>query len=80
MSDIRIRQVEDWIVDSLRRQARSHGKSLEAALRELLHQEAMRSKHQLAQELRQMQDELRQKYGTFSDSTAVIRAERDSRP
>ena len=39
----------------------------------------MRPKTELANELRQMQAELRKKYGTFTDSTALIREERDRR-
>jgi plasmid stability protein len=79
VTDVRIRKLDEWIVDSLRRQARAHGQSLEALLRELLRQEAMRPKQALAGELHQMQEELREKYGTFSDSTALIREERDRR-
>ncbi len=39
----------------------------------------MRPKRQLADELRTMRGELRDKYGTFSDSAAVIREMRDER-
>ena len=79
MTDLRIRNVDDWIVHSLRLHARANGKTLEGALRELLSQEAMRPKLELADELRQMREELRKKYGTFSDSAALIREERDER-
>lgn len=40
---------------------------------------AMRPNKELANELLSMRKELTQKYGTFSDSTALIRAERDER-
>jgi antitoxin FitA len=79
MTEVRIRNVDDWVVESLRLRARSKGKSLEGALRELLRQEAMRPKLELANELRQMREELRKKYGTFSDSALLIREDRDSR-
>jgi plasmid stability protein len=79
MTEVRIRNVDDWVVESLRLRARSKGQSLEGALRELLNQEAMRPKQELASELRQMREELRKKYGTFSDSTALIREDRDTR-
>ena len=79
MTDVRIRKVEDWVLDSLRHQAKSRGQTLEACLRELLQQEAMRRKSALVAELREMQEELRRKYGTFSDSTLLIREERDAR-
>jgi plasmid stability protein len=79
MTELRIRNVDNWIVESLRLRARSIGQSLEGSLRELLHQEAMRPKLELASELRQMREELRKKYGSFSDSTVLIREERDRR-
>jgi plasmid stability protein len=79
MTEIRIRKVEDWVAESLRQRARSKGQSLEAALRALLLQEALRPKQELANELRQMRAELREKYGTFSESAALIREDRDVR-
>jgi plasmid stability protein len=79
MTEVRIRNVDDWVVESLRLRARSKGQSLEGTLRELLHQEAMRPKQELAGELRRMREELRKKYGTFSDSVALIREDRDRR-
>jgi plasmid stability protein len=79
MTEVRIRNVDDWVVESLRLRARSKGQSLEGALRDLLRQEAMRPKLELANELREMREALRKKYGTFSDSTALIREDRDSR-
>jgi len=79
MAEVRIRNVEDWIVNSLRHKAKSQGQTLETVLHELLREEALRRKRVLVEELRQMQEELRQKYGTFSDSTIGIREERDAR-
>lgn len=79
MTEVRIRNVEEWIVQSLRTRARSKGNTLEGELRELLREEAMRPKQELAGELRDMREQLRKKYGTFSDSAALIREDRDSR-
>jgi len=79
MTDVRIRNVDDWVVESLRLRARANGKSLEGELREMLRAEAKRPKAELAGELHRMRDELRGKYGTFSDSAAVIREMRDER-
>jgi hypothetical protein len=77
MTELRIRHVDAWVVEALRQRARSNGLSLEGALRELLCREALRPKQELAEELRRMRAELRAKYGTFSDSTALIREARD---
>lgn len=79
MTEVRIRKVDDWVVDELRRQARLKGQSLEGTLRELLAQEASRPRRELAIKLREMREELRNKYGTFADSTAIIRDDRDAR-
>ena len=79
MTEVRIRNVDDWVVDSIRTRACAQGQSLEGALRALLQQEAMRPKLELANELRQMREQLHKKYGTFSDSTPLIREERDRR-
>jgi plasmid stability protein len=79
MTEVRIRNVDDWVVESLRTRARSKGHSLEGELRELLREEAMRPRQEFAGELRKMREELRTKYGTFSDSAALIREDRDSR-
>jgi plasmid stability protein len=79
MTDVRIRNVDPWILDSLRLRARENGNSLEGELRTLLRTEAMRPKLELAEELHHMRGELREKYGTFSDSTAIIREDRDAR-
>jgi antitoxin FitA len=79
MTELRIRNVDEWVVEALRLEARSNGKSLEEALRELLSKEAMRRKQALADELREMRGELKKKYGTFTDSAALIREDRDAR-
>lgn len=79
MTEVRIRNVEKWIVESLRARARLKGHSLEGELRELLREEALRPKRELAGQLREMRAQLRDKYGTFSDSAALIREDRDTR-
>jgi antitoxin FitA len=79
MTEVRIRNVDEWIVESLRTRARSKGHSLEGELRELLREEAMRPKRELAEQLREMRAKLREKYGTVSDSAAGIREDRDTR-
>jgi antitoxin FitA len=79
MTEVRIRNVDEWVVESLRLRARANKKSLEGELRDLLRQEALRPKLELGDELRRMRGELREKHGTFPDSTAVIREMRDKR-
>jgi len=79
MTEVRIRNVEPWVVDEIRRHACAKGQSLEGALRELLQEEAMRPKLERANKLRALREVLRKKYGTFSDSATLIREDRDAR-
>ena len=79
MTDVRVRNVEEWVVDALRTRARANRRSLEGELRDLLRQEALRPKQELAAELRGLLDELRDRPRTFSDSAAIIREMRDER-
>jgi plasmid stability protein len=79
MTEVRVRKVDPWIVESLRLRAKANGNSLEAELRELLREEALRPKRELRNELHRMRDTLSQKYGGFSDSATLIREDRDAR-
>ncbi len=77
MSEVRVRNVDEWVAAELR--ARHNGRSLEAELREVLRQEALRPKQELAADLGRLRAELAVKYGPFSDSAAPIREDRNAR-
>ncbi len=79
MSEIRVRNLEPWVVEFLRDQARHAGHSLEGFLRERLREEAMRKRREWAERLKARQDEFRQKYGVLSDSAPLIRQDREER-
>ena len=79
MTELRIRKLARRVFDFLRRFARANGQKPKADAADLLCREAMRPETELANELRQMQAELRKKYGRFKDSTALVREERDRR-
>jgi hypothetical protein len=79
MSEIRVRNLEPWVVEMLRDQAQRAGCSLEGFLRERLREEAMRKRLEWAEKLRARREELFQKYGLFSDSAELIRQDRDER-
>ena len=79
MTDVRVRNLDEWVVDALRTRACANRRSLEGELRELLRQEALRPKQELADELHTMLDELRHPPRPFSDSAAIIREMRDER-
>jgi antitoxin FitA len=77
MAEVRVRNVEDWVVAALRARAKRHGKSLEGELREALKEEVLRPQREAAAELRAAREEMRGKYGLMSDSTVGIREDRD---
>jgi plasmid stability protein len=77
MSQVRVRNLEDWVVEAFKARAKRQGQSVEAMLRELLRVEASRPKMELAAELERLREAQRDKYGTFTDSTPLIRAERE---
>jgi hypothetical protein len=80
MSEIRVRNLEPWVVEFLRDQAQHAGyDSLAGFLRERLRDEALRTRREWAAKLKARQDEFRQKYGVLSDSAALIRQDRDER-
>lgn len=79
MSEVRVRNLEPWVVDMLRDQAQRAGDSLEGYLRDHLRDEAMRPRREWAAKLKARQDEFRQKYGVLSDSAELIRQDRDER-
>ena len=79
MTEVRIRNVEDWVVEWHRHQAKRDGRSLESELRQVLTEAALAKKRAIAAEMRVGLGELRSKYGTISDSTKFIREDRDRR-
>jgi hypothetical protein len=80
MSEIRVRNLEPWVVDFLRDRARAEGhQHLESFLREHLREEAMRKRREWATRLKARQDEFRSKHGVLSDSAEGIRQDRDER-
>lgn len=79
MAEVRVRNLDNWVVSWFRTQARKHGHSLEGELRETLKEVVLARKRTTSDQLRADLKELQEKYGTFSDSAALIRADRDAR-
>jgi plasmid stability protein len=79
MTEVRVRNVDEWVVEWHRHQAKLEGKSLESELRQVLTEAALAKRRALAEEMRAGLEDLRAKHGTFSDSAATIREDRDSR-
>lgn len=79
MAEVRVRNIDDWVVSWFRAQAKQHGSSLEGELRRVLTETVLAKKKALSNEMRSQLDVLRKKYGTFSDSAIGIREDRDAR-
>lgn len=79
MKELRIRNVDDWVVEWHRTNARRHGTTLEGELRQIVTESALASKRALADELRAGLDEFRSQGRMFTDSAKLIREERDAR-
>jgi plasmid stability protein len=79
MAEVRVRKLEEWVVNWFRTQARQHGESLEGELRQVLTGVAQARKQAIAAGLRADLEAIEKQYGTFSDSAALIREDRDAR-
>jgi plasmid stability protein len=77
--EVRIRNIDEWVVEWHRTQAKSEGKSLEALLRQILTESATARKQAFARELRSELKAFRSEGRVFSDSAALIREDRDER-
>ncbi|HEX3152688.1 MAG TPA: hypothetical protein VHR66_31740 [Gemmataceae bacterium] len=79
MAELRIRDLDGWIVETFRALAKRKGHSMEAEIKDVLRSQAMGPREALARELLGMNDELKTKYGLLPDSTDLIRKDRESR-
>jgi antitoxin FitA len=79
MSELRVRNMDDWVVAELRARAKSHGQSLEAELRDMLRLEAMRPRREAAQRAREFREAIAREHGLLPDSAKEIREDRDRR-
>ena len=77
MTEVRIRNVDEWVVEWHRQKAKRTGRSLESELRDLLTTAALERKRAITDQMRADMEELRRKYGEFPDSTPFLREERD---
>jgi plasmid stability protein len=79
MAEVRVRNLDDWVVGWFRSQAKQHGRSLESELRQMLKDIALERKRLVADRLRADLQELEKKYGKLSDSSTLIREDREAR-
>jgi len=77
MTEVRIRNVEPWIVAAIHKIAKQNGRSMENEIKEALHKLAGADKKKWILRLRRGRNKIQKKYGILSDSTPEIRAERE---
>ena len=78
MADVKIRNLDDWVLSSHRARAQAAGRSVEEELRHVLTEAALAARREWAEKARKLREEMRAKYGVLPDSTPGIREERDS--
>jgi hypothetical protein len=79
MSEVRVRNVESWVVEWHRQAAKRGGLTLEAELRRIMTQAALDRRHAIVADMRSDLNELQTKYGIFPDSALDIRQDRERR-
>ena len=79
MSELRVRNVEHWILVELKAQARARGHSLEEELQLQLRELALRPRQEMAERAARLREAIAQEHGLLPDSAALIREDRDGR-
>ena len=76
MAQILVRQLNDKLVERLKKRAKEHGRSLQSEVKTIL-EEAVPDYEGAWKRIAKWQKDLKQAGKTFSDSTLLIRADRD---
>ena len=76
MAQILVRQLNDKLVERLKKRAKEHGRSLQSEVKTIL-EEAVPDYEGAWKRIAKRQKDLKQAGKTFSDSTLLIRADRD---
>jgi hypothetical protein len=79
LMDIRVRNVDDWVVGFLRDEAELAGHSFAEHIRKCLHDAALRSRKEWAAKLAAGREEIMKTCGIPSDSSDGIRQDREER-
>jgi len=79
MAEVRVRNLEDWVVEAFRSRAKRHHRSLEGELREFLRGEIDQSRKRIVDRLEDGLRQMEAKHGVLPDSSVGIREDRDAR-
>jgi plasmid stability protein len=77
--EIRVRNVDPWVISFLRDEAEHAGHSLAEHVRQYLRDAALKRRNDWAAELAAGREEIQKAYGVLSDSTEGIRRDREER-
>lgn len=76
MAQVLVRELSDQIVKRLKNRAKEHGRSLQAEVKIIL-EEAVLDYEQARKRIHALRNKLKRSGKTFSDSTDLIREDRD---
>lgn len=76
MAQVLVRQLPDKVVDRLKKRAKEHGRSLQSEVKTIL-EEAVPDYEQAWKRIDALRSKLKRSGKTFSDSTSLIREDRD---
>ena len=79
MADVKIRRLDDWVVEAYKQRAKSAGHSLEEELRRIVTQAALKPRQEIVRRIHEFRESIAERHGLLSDSTVGIREDRDSR-
>lgn len=79
MADVRVRNLDGWIVAKLKARAKRNGHSLEGELREVLAEVALQPRQMLMQKSKELRDAIAKEHGLLPDSSIYIREDREYR-
>jgi plasmid stability protein len=79
MADVKVRNLEDWLVEAYKARAQSAGRSLEEELRRVLIEYDHCIRKEVALLIKDNLAQVRAKYGILPDSIDLIREDRDAR-
>jgi plasmid stability protein len=79
MAQLLVRDLKDETVAALKKRAKEHGRSAEAEHRAILEDALKRKKEDFWERADKLRKELQESGRTFSDSTDLVRQDRDDR-
>lgn len=77
MGEIKIRRLDDWVIDVYRRRAERSGQSIEEEVRRTLKESALVAQRRFGERAKALREKLRMEHGEVFDSAALMSDARD---